>query len=212
LIEEDSWVTPGDKIGLSEDLVAGTGTYARGKYVYASLLGRVYFQVNGEEKGDTCSTVTVVTYKRTARSKVLRVGQIILGRVTSISTLQVGCIDILAAEGAGVISRDGRQGVIRKDDLCPGPSEAYEVADCMRPGDLILAQIRSLGDAHRYLLTTVDPALGVVRAKCASSGCFMAAYTPTEMQCPETLVKEKRKCAEPGEETAIYKLLEYVPI
>jgi hypothetical protein len=40
--------------------------------------------------------------------------------------------------------------------------------DCFRPGDVVRAQVLSLGDARSYYLTTADNSLGVVHAKSLS--------------------------------------------
>ncbi len=37
--------------------------------------------------------------------------------------------------------------------------------DCFRPGDIVLAEVLSLGDARSYFLTTAKNELGVVHAK-----------------------------------------------
>jgi exosome complex component CSL4 len=46
-------------------------------------------------------------------------------------------------------------------------------------------------------LTTAENELGVIRAICSSSGKIMAPISWKEMECPETKVRERRKCAKP---------------
>jgi exosome complex component CSL4 len=211
--KDGSWVTPGEKLGMTDDLAAGDGAYIRGKHVYAKVLGRVSISKAAKgEGGDgdtdditTKPSVCIVSRKSLASSKVLRVDQIILGRVLRISTQQAS-IEILVGESSGPL-KESRQGMLRKDDVNKGPSENVVIADSFRPGDLILARIISLGDARRYILSTAEDNLGVVRASSRTSGKFMAAANSSEMICEETKTTEKRKCAEPKEASAIYELL-----
>lgn len=42
--------------------------------------------------------------------------------------------------------------------------------DCFRPGDIVLAEVLSLGDARSYFLTTAKNELGVVHAKSLAGG------------------------------------------
>jgi exosome complex RNA-binding protein Csl4 len=42
--------------------------------------------------------------------------------------------------------------------------------DCFRPGDIVLADVLSLGDARSYFLSTAKNELGVVHAKSLAGG------------------------------------------
>lgn len=66
--------------------------------------------------------------------------------------------------------------------------------ECFRPGDLVRAEVLSLGDARSYYLTTAKNELGVVYAK-SVAGVAMRAVSWEQMQCPETMAIEKRKVA-----------------
>ena len=48
--------------------------------------------------------------------------------------------------------------------------DKLDIYDCFRPGDVIKAEVVSLGDARSYFLSTAKNELGVVYAKCAGSG------------------------------------------
>ena len=48
--------------------------------------------------------------------------------------------------------------------------DKLDIYDCFRPGDVIKAEVVSLGDARSYFLSTAKNELGVVNAKCAGSG------------------------------------------
>jgi exosome complex component CSL4 len=72
------------------------------------------------------------------------------------------------------------------------------IEHAFRPGDLVLARVLSLGDTRRYILGTAEPHLGVLYAKCATSGQAMIPLSWQEMQCPVTGTKEFRHVAKPN--------------
>jgi exosome complex component CSL4 len=69
-----------------------------------------------------------------------------------------------------------------------------QIVESFRPGDVVRAEVLSLGDARSYHLSTARNVLGVVYA-CSLAGQPMVAVDWNEMQCPATLSKEKRKVA-----------------
>jgi exosome complex component CSL4 len=69
------------------------------------------------------------------------------------------------------------------------------MAECFRPGDVVRAEVLSLGDARSYYLSTAEPELGVVRARCVHSDQVMVPISWQELECPETHVVERRKVA-----------------
>ncbi|XP_056386218.1 exosome complex component CSL4 isoform X2 [Hyla sarda] len=70
-----------------------------------------------------------------------------------------------------------------------------EVYKSVRPGDIVVAKVISLGDAQsNYLLTTAENELGVVVAH-SEAGATMVPISWCEMQCPKTHMKEPRKVA-----------------
>jgi exosome complex RNA-binding protein Csl4 len=112
--------------------------------------------------------------------------------------------DIVASQN-GLLDSPA-SGCIRREDVnsraqqATEPSEAVTAAvltQYFRPGDWIVARIISLGDEYRYYLSTAEPALGVIHAESAVSGIPMLPVSWKEMECPETSVKEPRKCARP---------------
>jgi len=61
--------------------------------------------------------------------------------------------------------------------------DKVELAACFRPGDLVRAEVASLGDARSYFLATARNELGVVYAKSVegarSPGCTIIACGAT---------------------------------
>ena len=192
-------VVPGDRIGTVREVLPSVGTYLHRGQVYASLVGRLALQ-QVDDDGDDKWTVSVET-KEKASDRVILEGQVVLCRVNRISTQQA-FVSILALQGmkqGGTLEEWQRpEGAIRKEDVRTGASEQILlIQESFLPGDLVLARVLSLGDTRRYLLGTAEPQLGVLRALSATSGKPMIPVSYKEMECPESGVKEPRKCAKP---------------
>lgn len=141
--------------------------------------------------------------KSPATDQVLRVGQRVVGRISRI-TPQNAVVEIRVAEGVGPLRLPYYEGAIRLDDVRNTTTKEENVttitpvvlADCFRPGDLVACRVISMGDSRRYFLTTAETELGVVRAE-RKKGVAMIPVSWKEMECPETGVREPRKCAKP---------------
>mmetsp|Transcript_21014 Transcript_21014/g.48538 ORF Transcript_21014/g.48538 Transcript_21014/m.48538 type:complete len:207 (-) Transcript_21014:894-1514(-) len=188
--EIGSVVAPGDRLGSTRQVSAGEGTYQRGGHVYSGIVGTLCCSDDDDK-----AVVSVRPSRRFASSLVLRVGQICLVKVMRL-VMQQATVEIVAVEGVGALPCP-HEGSIRREDVRTGASQEIQLQDCYRPGDFVLARILSLGDARRYLLTTAEPELGVIRAV-GQSGKPMVALSWKEMECPVTKVKEARKCAKPS--------------
>jgi exosome complex component CSL4 len=68
------------------------------------------------------------------------------------------------------------------------------ISECFRPGDLIRAEVLSLGTMRDYYLTTAKNELGVIWAR-SLAGAPLVAVSWEEMRCPVTNQTEKRKVA-----------------
>lgn len=152
-------------------------------------------------------------------------GDLVLARVTRIS-LQRANVEILAVEnkispidsgvgsgGAGTIGTNYTtyyisqtptyigetfKGIIRSQDVRATERDQVKIVDSFKPGDILRAQILSLGDGSNYYLTTARNDLGVVFAKALNGiGGMMYAIDWQTMISPSTNVVELRKCAKP---------------
>lgn len=150
-------------------------------------------------------------------------GDIVLTRVTRLSLKQAN-VEILAVEGAGNVLKDSGigsgvsnsssnsysvhlassdvgetfKGIIRSQDVRSTERDKVKIIDCFKPGDIVRAQILSLGDGSNYYLTTARNDLGVVFAKAKNgAGGLMFAIDWQTMICTKTGEVELRKCAKP---------------
>ncbi len=120
-------------------------------------------------------------------------GSIIIGRVTKITPRDASVEIVCVGE---VPVRDSFVGLLRKSDVRATEVDRVEMHESYLPGDVVRAAVISLGDSRSYLLSTARPELGVMQAK-SEAGHPMVALSHSEMQCPVTLSRERRKVARP---------------
>ncbi|CAN0048048.1 unnamed protein product [Ascophyllum nodosum] len=181
------------KPGRVNEYRAGPGTYVRGAYIYASVLGPKEEQ-QADPGGDDKPFVMVSQPRRArATDQVIQVGDIVMARVTRISTRQASVEIICVGE---TVLREPHRGIVKKEDIRATEIDKAQVALSLRPGDIIRARVISLGDSTHYFLSTAENELGVRWAK-SSAGSIMIPISWQEMQCPTTKEKEPRKCAKP---------------
>lgn len=228
-------VAPGDRLGSLRGVLPGVGTYARGGHVFASRVGQLQLETKDTtattatttttDDASALAVVSVLSSKAAAATcQVLVKGQLVLCRVLRIMLQQVS-VEIIAAAAppldvSGVATTGFKlshhpEATIRRDDVrqrgsssSSTSSDDIKLESCFRPGDWVLARIVSLGDARRYLISTAEPELGVVRATSSSAAAstvssgrgnggpvLMKPISWNEMECPITGRKESRKVA-----------------
>ena len=178
-------VVPGDKLPASTPADAGS-TFVWDGALRASVAGIV-----------TGRIVQASRKRSAAASSVLSVGDTVVGRITRI-TPRLAHVDILSL-GIDAPLRDPCAGILRREDVRPAEhrtAEMLEMHRCVRPGDVVLAAVLSLGDSRAYYLSTAANDHGVVIAK-SSEGATMKPVSYCEMECPVSHVREKRKVAKP---------------
>lgn len=180
---------PGQRLCLSEEAtVAGQGTYERGGYIYATLAGSV--QVKEKDKSK------YIEVKCAGSQTIVPVaGDVITARVLQVNQRFAKCSIICI--GDYILERTYR-GIVRKEDVRATEKDRVEMYKSFRPGDVILARVLPQTELSCYQLSTAENELGVVVATSSESGANGPPMVPvswTEMQCPNTLVKEPRKVA-----------------
>lgn len=184
-------VCPGKRLGRVSQFRAGPGTYERGMYIFASVVGPKVEQ-RAEDGGKPFLIVSQAKRARAA-DQVIEVGDVVMGRVTRITTRQAWVEIMCVGE---TVLREPHKGVVRKEDIRATEVDKAEVATSLRPGDIVRARVISLGDSKQYYLSTAENELGVRWAK-SEAGAIMIPISWEEMQCPTTRDKEPRKCAKP---------------
>lgn len=153
-------------------------------------------------------------------------GDIVTAKVTVLNQRIAKCL--ISCVGDVTLNRTYR-GLLRKEDVRSTEKDRVDMYKSFRPGDVILARVVSFPlfvcvlsaavaqfnifsfqlphtELHCYQLSTAENELGVVVAMAAESGLYGVPMIPvswTEMQCPQSLVKESRKVAKIVSESAV---------
>lgn len=200
---------PGEKICSVTEGEPGEGVYQRDGFIYASLTGvqRIIERKETIDGESLPPLIEVLTSKRTTRTGVPEIGQVVVCRVTSTNSRMCKC-DVIGIEGtflptSPALSGSSYHGFIRKEDIRATNKDRVEISKCYRPGDVILAKVLSLGDSYSFALTTAENELGVVYAlgdkvltnPSEYSRVPLLPLSFAEMICPETFDREPRKVA-----------------
>ncbi|KAI1131178.1 hypothetical protein F5Y10DRAFT_262358 [Nemania abortiva] len=214
---------PGQLLGPSNKYSAGPGTHIHESNLYSSLLGTVSITQPEKAPGpakrmhriaalNTSNTSTSSTTNLNAlptisvspaagstaeqqdkREVLPEVGNVVLCRVTRI-TPREATVAILVV-GDAVLSAQW-QGVVRVQDVRATEKDRVKIYESFRPGDIVRAQVISLGDQANYYLTTANNELGVIMAT-SEAGNTMFPVSWKEYKDPETGLSEARKVAKP---------------
>lgn len=166
------------------------------------------FENKGTLRSSRFGTLLRTDQKLTVRSDnvalIPEIGQTIIGRIARLSP-KYCAVDILAIEFSQ-LPKDTRclgesfRGTIRIQDILPMEEKEVPIMyEAFRPTDLVRAKIIGIGEpAAGYLLSTgLAEDLGVIFAKSSSTCQPMVSIAWNEMQCPQSGIIEKRKCARP---------------
>lgn len=105
--------------------------------------------------------------RSSAPDPVPQTGDTVTARITRL-TARLALADILCV---GPTPCTGRfSGVVRIQDVRATDIDSVRLPDSFRPGDLIRAEVLSLGDARSYFLSTAKNELGVVYARSVAGG------------------------------------------
>ncbi|KAL5015837.1 hypothetical protein ScPMuIL_005426 [Solemya velum] len=177
---------PGQRLGrLDDNTTSGNGTYERNGFIYSSLAG--YLESKDIDDGKKLVEVRTDTKKNIVPS----VDAIVTARITNVTPRFCKCI--MLSVGKTPLNEPFR-GMLRKEDVRATEKDKVEMYKCFRPGDIIVARVLSLGDAHSYLLSTTENELGVVMAV-SEAGATMVPISWCKMKCPKTMSEEPRKVA-----------------
>ncbi|XP_050543602.1 exosome complex component CSL4 [Daktulosphaira vitifoliae] len=175
---------PGQRLcRLDPSYTLGKGTYKRQEYIFSSLAGIVNI-----DKRENISVIEVLSKDQTI---VPAPGNIVTAMITTLNQDMCKC---LITSVSGHELNETYRGSIRKQDVRTKEIDKIEMLQCFRPGDIILAKILPMTEAHTFKLTTAENELGVVIA-CSEYGHPMIPLSWTEMQCTKTGTVECRKVA-----------------
>ncbi|KAK8858391.1 hypothetical protein IAR55_002618 [Kwoniella newhampshirensis] len=159
----------------------GSGVYEYGGKILASVIGipkregAIVSVIGREESGNTPDVGSVVT---------------------RLSPLQAHVTLTTSNNRPLPESSEEFVGVIRIGDVRLTERDKVKMGECFRLGDLVKANVLSLGDARSYYLSTAANELGVVYAT-SESGNPLVPVSYQEMEDEQTGKRERRKVAKP---------------
>jgi len=176
---------PGQRLSLSDKThESGHGTYERQGYIYSTLAGIV-------DVVDKDGVKVIEVHSAGEQTLVPAQGDIVTAQITIIT--QQYCKCVIKCIGNTVLSRPYR-GILRREDVRATDKDRVEIYKSYRPGDIILARVLPITEAHMYNLSTAENELGVVIAH-SEHGYPMVPISWTKMQCTKMYTKEPRKVA-----------------
>ncbi|KAF5254946.1 hypothetical protein FANTH_320 [Fusarium anthophilum] len=197
---------PGNVLGPVTKYAPGAGTHVYEGNVVSSLLGRVTVTPPTKTPGPQkrLNKITAPTTEELATISVARHGHkreilpdvenIVLARVLRLMPKQA--IVVIQQVGDTVLQTEW-QGVIRVQDVRATEKDKVKIYESFKPGDIVRAQVISLGDQANYYLSTASNELGVVMAT-SEAGNDMVPISWKEYRDPETGICEPRKVAKPS--------------
>ncbi|KAJ9143873.1 Exosome component 1 [Pleurostoma richardsiae] len=198
---------PGQVLGPTSRYLPGPGTHIFEGNLHSSLLGVVHVNQPPRPPGPAkrltkitpvapaeLPTISVSRSGLSEKREVLpEVNNVVLCRVTRTSPRQA-VVAILVC-GDTVLEAEW-QGVIRVQDVRATEKDRVKIHESFRPGDIVRAQVISLGDQANYYLSTAKNEFGVIMAT-SEAGNTMYPVSWKEYKDPETGLSEPRKVAKP---------------
>jgi len=181
-------VVPGEILGSTKDnenVLPGEGVYIAGDTIRSAIVGFVRKHVQDGK------TIIEVARPDQAPTIVPKLSDTVVGMVTKVNP-RLASVKILCV-GDVPLSNDF-PAIIRQHEVRQTQVDQIEMYKCFRPGDIVRAEVISLGDKSSYYLTTAKNEYGVIFAK-SVAGATMVPISWDLMQCPKTKMTEYRKVA-----------------
>lgn len=173
------FVVPGERLGVIEEFMAGSGTYVEESVVYSKIVGRVLLDVLNKE---------ALVHPLAHRVSVPQTGSTVTGQVSSVQSKRA----MLRIMKIGKRVLTGFfTGLLHISAV--SPSYVETMFEACKAGDIMRAEV--ISDKNRtYQLSTADKNLGVIYAFCSRCG-YLLALKGQKMWCPECGKIEERKVA-----------------
>jgi len=173
------FVVPGDRLGVIEEFVPGSGTYVEGGVIHSKVTGCTLLDKLNKK---------VSVYPLIRGVSVPKVGSIVEGQVS----------DVQSKSATLRISRIGNKllsgnftGILHVSDVSPEYVET--MYDACKPGDIMQAKVISTMNRTHHLSTS-EKDFGVIYAFCSQCGQMLTLGRPG-LRCPKCGKIEKRKTA-----------------
>eukprot|EP01060_Flectonema_neradi_P009137 TRINITY_DN1652_c0_g1_i1.p1 TRINITY_DN1652_c0_g1~~TRINITY_DN1652_c0_g1_i1.p1 ORF type:complete len:201 (+),score=16.31 TRINITY_DN1652_c0_g1_i1:52-654(+) len=187
---EGALVIPGDIISKTEKGGKNSQTRKGGVTVRSTVVGNV----EKNEEGVVC----VKSLKKS--TPLPSIGSVCLGKVTKVAG-NMANIDIFTINEK--LCHTTYKGTVRTEDAKTQPTsldaKPVQIYECLKPNDVVRAEVTGLGDRRSYQLSTIRNEMGVVYAT-SLAGHQLIPLNDEEMQCTGTGQIEQRKVALGGQD------------
>jgi len=172
-------VLPGDKLGVIEQYLPGTGTYEKDGTIYSNFTGKARIDLKNKR-------VTVLPATRTA---------VLPKEGTTVIASVIHASEKMATVNIWKINDKAIQNPFTAMLHISSSSPRYErnMSDVCKAGDIIRARVIELGRIPQ--LTTAGRGLGVIKAFCSKCGAALD-FKNRRLQCPSCGNIERRRLAE----------------
>ncbi|KAF2746034.1 hypothetical protein M011DRAFT_405265 [Sporormia fimetaria CBS 119925] len=194
---------PGQLLGPTTNFLPGPGTHIHDSQVYASVAGTVVSKPTPNAKSPPllcisrqprASSPGILGPSSGSGSSILpEVSSTVLARVTRLGP-RFASLEILVVDDN--VCNHSFPAQIRREDIRATEKDKVKVEECFRIGDVVRAEVISLGDQSNYYLSTAKNELGVVLAW-GEEGRLLQLISWKEVRDPVTGRKETRKVAKP---------------
>lgn len=177
---------PGKVIGKIYNYAIGEGVYRKEDNLISSLMGEICVD-------NTVNPPIISVTRSKETSYKPKIGDEVYCKITKVTKNFSNC-DIIATKEflIGIpISATIRSENVKND------FKDFDMFDCYKPGDVILARIISTDLTNLILLSTMDVNHGVVFGRSLLSENLMMPITFDKMLCIDSGIFEKRKVAKP---------------
>ncbi len=173
-------VLPGDKLGVVEQFLPGTGTYEKEGTIYSNFTGTAKIDLKNKR-------VTVLPNTRVPQ--LPKEGATVLASVTHTQ-------EKMATVSIWKIEDKALQNPFTAILHISSSSPRYErsMSDVCKAGDILRARVIDMTNRIPQL-TTAGRGLGVVKAFCSRCGAVLE-LTDSKLQCPSCGNLERRRLAE----------------
>ena len=178
--DSNELVFPGTRLAVTEEFIAGPGTYSTDDYIYSSVAGLVIIDLGKHE-------ITVMPKAKT--SPIPKNNAIILGKVVNVSR-QVITVSVFSIENKEIYPAYTM--VIHISSVSREYLETIDEAICL--GDVIRAKIV---DSKTIPLqgSLISSQLGVIQSTCSICGAKLNKIGRNKLKCSNCSNIESRKTA-----------------
>ncbi len=173
------FVVPGDRLGVIEEFMPGSGTYVEAGVIHSQVTGRTLLDMLNRK---------VSVYPLIRGVSVPKTGSIVAGQVSGVqnnsATLRISQMGEKFLSG-------NFTGILHISDVSPDYVEI--MYDVCKPGDIMRAKVISTMNRTHHLSTS-EKNLGVIYAFCSHCGHILTLRRQ-ELLCPNCGKIEKRKTA-----------------